>query len=110
MRDRESSPIFLTHSGEGDRELIPTDPYTGWTDAQWKEFVQEATDRELDAILEKGWRILEFHREAYCPLSFLPTFYQVIVHQYISINRLSSQALTRFWGKYDAEYWEKIPV
>jgi hypothetical protein len=43
------------------RDLVPFDPNDDWTDAQWREFVQQATLGELDAILEKGRRIRLFH-------------------------------------------------
>jgi hypothetical protein len=43
------------------RELVPFDDYDGWTDAQWREFVADATMGELAAILEKGRRIRLFH-------------------------------------------------
>ena len=48
---------------ETGRDLVPISPYASWTDAQWKEFVQVASGRQVDAILEKGWRIHEFHQE-----------------------------------------------
>jgi hypothetical protein len=48
--------------GASGREVIPYDPHASWTDAQWKEFVQEASRMELDAIIEKGRRITLFHQ------------------------------------------------
>lgn len=46
----------------GGREVAPYDPHLEWTDSQWKEFIQEASRIELDAIIEKGRRITLFHR------------------------------------------------
>jgi hypothetical protein len=48
---------------ETGRDLVPVNPYVSWTDAQWKEFVHVASEMQMDAILEKGWRIREFHLE-----------------------------------------------
>ena len=71
-----------------DKEEGVLTEFSSWTDTQWKDFVQEASNQELAAIIEKARRITLFRRSVQrYPSRWNNQDWSVVCKQVIGIGR-----------------------